>query len=420
MPTALITGITGQDGSFLAEFLLEKGYKVYGFIRRSSTPNTFRIGHLQNKILLIEGDLGDLSSMVTAIKKSQPDEIYNLAAQSFVKESWKTPYSTALVTALGVINCLEAIKEVNSKIKFYQAGSSEQFGKVQTIPQNESTPWYPRSPYGCSKVFAHEMVRNYRESYGLFACVGILFNHESERRGLEFVTRKITNTAAKITLGKEKKLILGNLDAKRDWGYSKDYVEAMWLMLQQQVPEDFVIGTGEAHSVKDFILESFSALGMEISFAGEGLNEKGYYNGEIVVEVSEKFFRPAEVDYLIADSSKARNKLNWKPKINFKELVKIMVLSDLELEKTDTNNKSPLSENFKTEESNENSSLIPIPIKENKIITNSVQYKSELNLPKKETATHYPINPNIPKDKIETISKIIKEIDSSRIIIFAV
>lgn len=402
MPTALITGITGQDGSFLAEFLLEKGYKVYGLIRRSSTSNSHRIDHLKGRIILLEGDLGDFSSLVNAIRTAQPDEVYNLAAQSFVAESWKTPYSTALVTALGVINCLEAIKEVNSKIKFYQAGSSEQFGKVQTIPQNESTPWYPRSPYGCSKVFAHEIVRNYRESYGLFSCVGILFNHESERRGIEFVSRKITNAAARIKLGKQKKLILGNMEAKRDWGYAKDYVEAMWLMLQQPTPSDYVIGTGQAHSVKDFVAETFLAIGMEISFSGEGLNLKGYYNGETIVEVSEDFFRPAEVDYLLADASKALKILNWKPKTSFKELVKIMTIADLELE-TKTNN---------SEIKDVNSQIIErgiIPEKSN-------NYQE----PKKETATHYSINQTIPKDKIETISKIIKEIDSSRIIIFAV
>jgi len=339
MPNALITGITGQDGSFLAEFLLAKGYKVYGLIRRSSTSNTSRIDHLKDQITIINGDLGDLSSMVTAVSESNPDEFYNLAAQSFVAESWKTPYSTASVTALGVINCLEAIRKINPKIKFYQAGSSEQFGKVQTIPQNESTPWYPRSPYGCSKVFAHEIVRNYRESYNIHASVGILFNHESERRGIEFVTRKITNAVAKIKLGTQKTLTLGNLDAKRDWGYAKDYVEMMWLILQQPNPSDFVIGTGEAHSVRDFVKESFLALGMNISFSGDGINEKGYLDGEIVVEVSQEFFRPAEVDYLLADSSKAQKVIGWKAKTSFKELVRIMALSDYEEEKNKIPNK---------------------------------------------------------------------------------
>jgi len=349
MPTALITGITGQDGSYLAELLLSKGYTVYGLVRRSSTPNTSRIEHLKEKIKIVTGDLSDLSSMVTVVAESNPDEFYNLAAQSFVAESWRTPYTTASVTALGVINCLEAIRKINPKIKFYQAGSSEQFGKVQTVPQNESTPWYPRSPYGCSKVFAHEIVRNYRESYGIHASVGILFNHESERRGIEFVTRKITHGTARIKLGLQKKITLGNMDAKRDWGHSKDYVEAMWLILQQPIPGDFVVGSGEAHSVREFVKESFLALGMNISFSGEGINEKGYVDGELVLEISKEHFRPAEVDYLIADSSKAEKILGWKRKISFKELVHIMAMNDLEEEKIKNH-----TNGFKTEIKNNN------------------------------------------------------------------
>jgi len=349
MPTALITGITGQDGSYLAELLLSKGYTVYGLVRRSSTPNTSRIEHLKEKIKIVTGDLSDLSSMVTVVAESNPDEFYNLAAQSFVAESWRTPYTTASVTALGVINCLEAIRKVNPKIKFYQAGSAEQFGKVQTVPQNESTPWYPRSPYGCSKVFAHEIVRNYRESYGLHVSVGILFNHESERRGIEFVTRKITHGTARIKLGLQKKIILGNMDAKRDWGHAKDYVEAMWLMLQQPIPGDFVIGSGEAHSVREFVKESFLALGMNISFSGEGINEKGYVNGELVLEISKEHFRPAEVDHLIADSSKAEKKLGWKRKISFQELINLMIMNDLKEEKIKNH-----TNGFKTEIKNNN------------------------------------------------------------------
>ena len=349
MPTALITGITGQDGSYLAELLLSKGYTVYGLVRRSSTPNTSRIEHLKEKIKIVTGDLSDLSSMVTVVAESNPDEFYNLAAQSFVAESWRTPYTTASVTALGVINCLEAIRKINPNIKFYQAGSSEQFGKVQTVPQNESTPWYPRSPYGCSKVFAHEIVRNYRESYGIHASVGILFNHESERRGIEFVTRKITHGTARIKLGLQKKITLGNMDAKRDWGHSKDYVEAMWLILQQPIPGDFVVGSGEAHSVREFVKESFLALGMNISFSGEGINEKGYVNGELVLEISKEHFRPAEVDHLIADSSKAEKKLGWKRKISFQELINLMIMNDLKEEKIKNH-----TNGFKTEIKNNN------------------------------------------------------------------
>ena len=349
MPTALITGITGQDGSYLAELLLSKGYTVYGLVRRSSTPNTSRIEHLKEKIKIVTGDLSDLSSMVTVVAESNPDEFYNLAAQSFVAESWRTPYTTASVTALGVINCLEAIRKINPNIKFYQAGSSEQFGKVQTVPQNESTPWYPRSPYGCSKVFAHEIVRNYRESYGIHASVGIVFNHESERRGIEFVTRKITHGTARIKLGLQKKITLGNMDAKRDWGHAKDYVEAMWLILQQPIPGDFVVGSGEAHSVREFVKESFLALGMNISFSGEGINEKGYVNGELVLEISKEHFRPAEVDHLIADSSKAEKKLGWKRKISFQELINLMIMNDLKEEKIKNH-----TNGFKTEIKNNN------------------------------------------------------------------
>jgi len=315
---ALITGITGQDGSYLAEFLLSKGYNVFGLIRRISTDYTERIKHILPKITLIQGDLTDQHSLVRAIKDTQPYEIYNLGSQSFVPTSWNQPELTGDVTGLGVTRMLEAIRETNPKIKFYQASSSEMFGKVQETPQSEKTPFYPRSPYGVAKLYGHWMTINYRESYGIFACSGILFNHESPRRGIEFVTRKITDSVARIKLGLQKELLLGNLDAKRDWGFSGDYVESMWLMLQQEKPDDYVVGTGEAHSVREFA---------EIAFDYAGLNYKDY------VKVDPKFLRPAEVPLLIANPRKAREKLGWKPKISFKELVKMMVDSDLALVK---------------------------------------------------------------------------------------
>lgn len=320
MKKALITGITGQDGSYLAEFLLSKGYKVYGLTRRTSTVNNERIGHIEDKIHLLQGDLLDQSSLTEAISQSQPDEVYNLAAQSFVKTSWNQPVLTGEFTALGVTRVLEAIRTVNPKIKFYQASSSEMFGKVAEVPQKETTRFHPRSPYGVAKAYGHYITLNYRESYDLFACSGILFNHESPRRGLEFVTRKITNAAARIKLGTQKKLELGNLDAKRDWGFAGDYVEAMWLMLQQEKPEDFVIATGEAHSVKEFIQLAFEAV---------GIKDWEQY----VISNKLEHLRPAEVDHLIGDYSKAEKLLGWKPKTSFNQLVEMMVKADLEREK---------------------------------------------------------------------------------------
>jgi GDPmannose 4,6-dehydratase len=320
MKHALITGITGQDGSYLAEFLLEKGYKVYGTVRRLSTPNIENIRHIQDKVELLSADLLDSSSIHQAIEESEPDEVYNLAAQSFVKASFDQPVLTGEFTAIGVTRVLEAIRKVNPKIKFYQASSSEMFGKVVETPQKETTRFHPRSPYGVAKVYGHYITLNYRESYDMFACNGILFNHESPRRGIEFVTRKIAHAVARISLGKQKKLELGNIDAKRDWGYAGDYVEAMWLMLQQDKPDDYVISTGETHSVKEFI---------EIAFASVGIEDWEKY----VTYNNPKHLRPAEVDYLIGDSSKAKKVLGWEPKTSFKQLVKIMVDSDLEREK---------------------------------------------------------------------------------------
>lgn len=315
MKKALITGITGQDGSYLAELLLEKGYKVYGLERRSSINRRDNIKHIEDKLNFIYGDLLDQNSLIRAIQLSQPDEIYNLAAQSFVGESWNQPTYTADVTGLGATRVLEAIRTVNPKIKFYQASTSELFGKVKESPQNENTPFYPRSPYGVAKLHAHWSTINYRESYGMFCVCGILFNHESPRRGMEFVTRKITHAAARIKLGLQKELLLGNLDAKRDWGYAGDFVEAMWLMLQHEKPEDFVISTGETHSVKEFLEETFSCL---------GLNWQDY------VKQDPRFMRPADVDILVGDASKAKEKLGWQAKVKFKELVRMMVDAEME------------------------------------------------------------------------------------------
>ncbi|MDP3940825.1 MAG: GDP-mannose 4,6-dehydratase [bacterium] len=317
---ALITGITGQDGSYLAEFLLEKGYEVFGLTRRTSTQNYGNIKHIQDKIILVSGDLLDQSSLTEAVIESTPDEVYNLAAQSFVKTSWNQPVLTGEFTALGVTRMLEAIRSVNPKIKFYQASSSEMFGKVTETPQRETTRFYPRSPYGVAKVYGHYITVNYRESYDLFACSGILFNHESPRRGLEFVTRKITRAVARIFLGKQKSIELGNLDSKRDWGYAGDYVEAMWLMLQQKEADDYVISTGENHSVEEFV---------ELAFAAAGMNEWRRY----VIANKKEFMRPAEVDNLIGDYSKAKKVLGWKPKTSFAQLVEMMVKSDIESEK---------------------------------------------------------------------------------------
>lgn len=312
---ALITGITGQDGSYLAEFLLGKGYEVHGAVRRSSTENFERIAHIRDRITLHQADLLDQSSIVIAIEKADPNEVYNLAAQSFVPTSWSQPVLTAEFTALGVTRVLEAIRQINPKIRFYQASSSEMFGKVQEMPQTERTPFYPRSPYGVAKVYGHWITVNYRESYGLHASSGILFNHESKKRGLEFVTRKISHAVASIKLGLQKELRLGNLDAKRDWGYAGDYVRAMWLMLQQDTPDDYVIATGEEHSIREFC---------EIAFRHAGLDFEKY------VVVDEKFFRPAEVQTLCGDASKARRVLGWKPEVTFHELVRMMVDHDLQ------------------------------------------------------------------------------------------
>jgi len=312
---ALITGITGQDGSYLAEFLLNKDYEVFGLVRRTSTVNFERIKHIQDNIELISGDLLDQNSLINAIKESNPDEIYNLASQSFVPTSWKQPVFTGEATALGVARVLEAIRAVNPKIKFYQASSSEMFGKAREVPQTEKTEFYPRSPYGVAKLYGHWITINYRESYNMFCCSGILFNHESPRRGLEFVTRKVTNTVAKIKLGLANELRLGNLDAKRDWGFAGDYVRAMWLMLQQDEPDDYVISTGRTHSVNDLV---------KIAFAYVNLNWEDH------VVVDPKFIRPAEVKLLLGDSSKALKKIGWKPEVSFEELVKMMVDADLE------------------------------------------------------------------------------------------
>jgi len=313
---ALITGITGQDGSYLAEFLLEKNYRVYGLVRRSSTINFERIAHLQDKVELIPGDLLDQSSLITALQKTEPDEVYNLAAQSFVPTSWSQPVLTGEFTALGVTRMIEAIRVANPAIRFYQASSSEMFGMVEESPQKESTRFYPRSPYGVAKLYGHWITVNARESYDLFACSGILFNHESPRRGIEFVTRKVSYSVARIKLGLQQKLRMGNLDAERDWGYAGDYVRAMWLMLQQDVPEDYVVATGVAHSVKYLL---------ECAFAHAGLDYRNH------VEVAQDLLRPADVFHLRGDYSKARQRLAWEPRVSFEQMIEMMVDSDLEL-----------------------------------------------------------------------------------------
>ncbi len=320
MKKAFITGITGQDGSYLAELLLEKGYKVYGLTRRTSTQNYARISHLMHdpNLELISGDLIDQHSLTYAIKDIQPDEVYNLAAQSFVQASWDQPVLTGEFTALGVVRVLEALRLACPEAKFYQASSSEMFGKVLQVPQTEETPFYPRSPYGVAKVYGHWITVNYRESFQMFAVSGILFNHESPRRGLEFVTRKIANAVARIKLGKQKKIELGNLESKRDWGYAKDYVEAMWMMLQEENPEDYVIATGETHSVKEFLQIACGVAGIA--------------DWETVYAHNPKYDRPAEVDLLIGDPSKARKRLGWKPTVSFEQLVALMVEAEIELE----------------------------------------------------------------------------------------
>lgn len=312
---ALITGITGQDGSYLAEFLLSKGYRVVGMVRRTSTVNFDRIAHIQDKVELAQADLLDQMSLVDMLREYQPVEVYNLAAQSFVPTSWKQPVLTGEFTALGVTRLLDAVRTVDPTIRFYQASSSEMFGKVQEVPQRETTPFYPRSPYGVAKVYGHWITINYRESYDLFACSGILFNHESPRRGLEFVTHKVTYAVARIKLGLGDKVHLGNLDAKRDWGYAGDYVQAMWLMLQQDAPEDYVIATGETHSVKELCQVAFDHVGL---------------NWEEHVVVDQRFYRPAEVDLLVGDASKAHAKLGWEPTVDFEALIRLMVDADLD------------------------------------------------------------------------------------------
>lgn len=313
--SALITGVTGQDGSYLAEFLLEKGYTVYGLRRRTSTPNFENIEHVRDQIEWIDGDLTDLSSLISAVQQAQPDEVYNLAAQSFVATSWPQPIATSQITAVGVVNMLEAVRIAKPDARFYQASSSEMFGKVLETPQTETTPFWPRSPYGVAKTYGHWITVNYRESFDMFACAGILFNHESPRRGMEFVTRKVTDAAARIKLGLQSELRMGNLDAKRDWGYAGDYVKAMWLMLQSDEPDDYVISTGETHTVEELV---------DIAFQYVGLDWRDY------VVTDPKFVRPAEVDLLLGDCSKAKEKLGWELEVGFRELVEMMVESDLD------------------------------------------------------------------------------------------
>ncbi len=336
---ALITGITGQDGSYLAELLLDKGYVVHGLIRRASTFNTPRIAHLFQDVhgedvdfLLHYGDLSDASNVSRLIEKIQPDEIYNLGAQSHVRISFDMPEYTCDITALGTLRILDAIRDNRIKTKFYQASSSEIFGKIREQVQNEETPFYPRSPYACAKAFAYYITVNYRESYNLFACNGILFNHESPRRGETFVTRKITRGLARINYGLDSKLFLGNLDAKRDWGYAKDYVEGMWLMMQQDKPDDYVLATGETHSVREFVEETAKNMEIDLVWEGAGVDEKGIdrKTNKVIIEIDPRYFRPAEVDVLVGDGSKAKKELGWEPKVKFKELVKIMADSDLE------------------------------------------------------------------------------------------
>ena len=333
MKKALITGITGQDGSYLAELLLEKGYEVYGIWRRKANVDYGNIAHLKDRLHLIYADMTDPASLIMAVQKSQPDEVYNLAAQSFVATNWDTPISTGDINALGVTNILEAIRMVKPDANFYQASTSEMFGMVQETPQRETTPFSPRSPYGVAKLYGHWITRNYRESYDMFACSGILFNHESERRGLEFVTRKITHSAALIKLGKLDHMELGNLSAQRDWGHSQDYVRAMWLMLQQDKPDDYVVATGETRTVRDFVTAAFGCLGIDVAWSGEGVNEIGTdkATGKTLVKVNPDFFRPAEVDVLLGDSAKAHSVLGWERQISFEQLVERMAKNDLRL-----------------------------------------------------------------------------------------
>lgn len=338
MKKALITGITGQDGSYLAEFLLSKGYEVHGIIRRSSSFNTERINHLYQdphekdvRLFLHYGDLGDDSNINRILQKIQPDEIYNLGAQSHVRVSFDLPVFTSDVVGLGTLRILDALRDLNMNTRFYQAGSSEMFGKVIETPQKETTSFYPRSPYGCAKVYAHNICVNYRESYNMFICNGILFNHESPRRGATFVTKKITNALVQIKLGKQEKLYLGNLEAKRDWGYAKDYVAAMWLMLQQEKPDDYVIATGETHSVREFVETAAKYIGFDIVWSGSGLDEVGIdkNTNKVIIEIDKRYFRPAEVDLLCGDATKAKYILGWQPQVTFKELIEIMMSAEL-------------------------------------------------------------------------------------------
>jgi len=331
---ALITGIRGQDGAYLAKFLLEKGYEVWGTDRRSGDSSNWRLKELgiEKDVNIIYMDLLELTNIMRVIEKIQPEEVYNLAAQSFVGVSFEQPILTAEIDAIGVLRLLEAIRTLKLDTKFYQASTSEMFGKVQEIPQTEKTPFYPRSPYGVAKLFGHWITVNYRESFNIFACSGILFNHESPLRGIEFVTRKITYSLARIKYGLQDKLVLGNLDAKRDWGYAEEYVEAMWLMLQQNEPDDYVIATGETHTVREFVEKAARIAGFNIEWEGEGVNTKGIdrKTGRVIIEVSSEFYRPAEVDILIGNPQKAKEKLGWEPKIKFEDLVNIMMEADLE------------------------------------------------------------------------------------------
>jgi GDPmannose 4,6-dehydratase len=345
MKKALITGITGQDGSYLAELLLEKGYEVHGLIRRASTFNTARIDHLYRdphingvKLFLHYGDLSDSSNLSRLVEKIRPDEIYNLGAQSHVRVSFDIPEYTAEISGVGALRLLDAIRETKIKTKFYQASSSEMFGKAAEIPIKETTPFYPRSPYGCAKVFAHWITKNYREAYGMFAANGILFNHESPRRGETFVTRKITRGLARIKLGLEEKIFLGNLDAKRDWGHAKDYVRGMWQMLQQEEPDDYLLATGETHAVREFAERAAKHFGFDLIWQGNGLDEKGLdkKTKRIIIEIDPKYFRPAEVDILLGDPAKAKAKLGWKPEISFAELIGEMCEADLKHESIKT------------------------------------------------------------------------------------
>ena len=333
MTRALITGVNGQDGSYLAELLLEKGYKVYGLMRRKSSVDYGNVEHIKDKIEFIYADMADVVSLTNAMRISQADEVYNLAAQSFVGTSWEQPVATAEIDGIGALNMLEAIRMIKPNAKFYQASTSEMYGLVQAIPQNEDTPFYPRSPYGVAKLYGHWITKNYRESYDMYACSGILFNHESERRGKEFVTRKITDAVARIKFGVQEVLELGNLDAKRDWGHAKDYVRAMWLMLQQDEADDYVIATNETRTVREFVERTFMYVGIEIIWEGSEVNEigKDKATGKTVVKINPDFFRPAEVDILIGDPNKAETKLGWKREIPFVELVERMIKNDLML-----------------------------------------------------------------------------------------